>query len=148
MIMKYSRFVKSGKKVFHTWFKEVVTIDEILDLCNENQPTKKEIDQTPKLVNVYVVDSEGQTFLCDPTDLQPWRHVDDLCYNELKKLRGQICLGSCYVSDYKNTLGVEAKEVSQYADGFGEAIGWDESKDTAENFALYCLGELDMEESA
>ena len=140
--MKYSKFVKSGNKVFCTRFKEPVTVDEILDISNEETPTKKEIDDYPQLINVHVIDEDGGTYCVDATDLQPLRHVEDLSFDELKELRKQITLGSMFYHHYCNTLGVDCHEACFYADGFGQASGWREELDTPENFALYCTGDF------
>jgi len=147
--MKYSSFVKVGNEVFCTRFREAVTIEEILDLANENVPKKKEIDAYPNLINVYVLDSNLDSYCVGADDLQPLRHIDDLSYEELEELRGQICIGSCYISSYENTLGVKAEEVCDYSDAYCDAIGWDFSKDSAENFADFCAdGCLYLDESA
>lgn len=137
--MKYSKFVKVGNEVFHTCFAEPVTIEEILDLANENVPTKKEIDENPRYVNVYVLDSENKSYCVGADDLQPLRHISNLSFKELKELRSQICIGSCFIADYKNNLGVSAEEVCEFSDSYCESIDWNFSEDTPENFADYCL---------
>ena len=48
-------------------------------------------------------------------------HMYELSEKEVEQLEKQIVFGSLYLADYENTLGVSAREVSDYADGYLEA---------------------------
>ena len=77
-------------------------------------------------------------------ELDIWRnedglHVSDLNEDELKELRSQVCIGSCYFSDYTNHFYISENEVSNVCESY-EA--WCESEnipDTPDNFAYYVL---------
>ena len=66
-------------------------------------------------------------------------HIWDLDREQLKKLRSEICVGSCYLSDYANSFEIDPNEVCSYSDGylsFIEEVGYE---DTQEEFAEYCM---------
>lgn len=50
-------------------------------------------------------------------------HLYELSEAEVKKLLSEIVMGSYYLSDYANSLGVSATEVSNYAEGYLEVEG-------------------------
>lgn len=43
-------------------------------------------------------------------------------FKELKKLRSEIILGSCFISDYENSLGYTPESVCDFFDGYVEHI--------------------------
>lgn len=75
---------------------------------------------------------------CD--DLSVYNTIWDLTHDELKDLRSQVVMGSCYLGDYENNYGIDTKQVADFCEGFGESIGWNEDMDTPDNFADYCEG--------
>lgn len=80
------------------------------------------------------------------------RHLSDLDEEELKKLRTEICVGSLYLSDYKNQFNVDEKEVCDISDAYDYYLCTDEDgkplpesewkKDTPEEFAYFCMNFL------
>ena len=48
-------------------------------------------------------------------------HLDELTYEQVKKLEKQIVMGSCYTADYENSFGVDPNEVADYAEGYLDA---------------------------
>lgn len=78
-------------------------------------------------------------------DVEPDRDIETLSREELVKLWGEICKGSIYLSDYRNSLGVFEYVASDCYDSFFEYLSGEygekeaEEKDTAENFADYIL---------
>ena len=80
-------------------------------------------------------------------NLEPFRHISDLSFEELKLLRGEVYVGSIYVSHYRNSFGVPCKEVFDYCDGFVEDTvceypdyeKQEEILSNPEEFANYCL---------
>ena len=66
-------------------------------------------------------------------------HIWDLDEEQLKQLRSEICVGSCYGSDYENSFEIDSDEVYNYSEGylsFLEECGYE---DTPEEFAVYCM---------
>lgn len=47
-------------------------------------------------------------------------HLHELTEKQVEKLRKEIVMGSLYIADYNNTLGVSADEVATYAEGYLE----------------------------
>jgi len=89
---------------------------------------------------VRVRDEKGSEYdvLCDC--LSVYNTIWDLTHDELCQLRGQVCLGSCYTGDYRNTFGIDPHQVYDFCEGFGQSIGWSDDDDTPDNFADYCEG--------
>ena len=93
----------------------------------------------------YVIEYDGETIVRSSCQIQIERDIEDLTFDELKELRGQICVGSLYLSDYQNEFGVAPKVVLDYSDGyiedlyqtFNEDVG--SEHETAEAFANYIL---------
>ena len=67
-------------------------------------------------------------------------HIWDLDEEQLKKLRSEICVGSCYVSDYANSFEIDPNEVCNYSEGYLSFIEEVGREDTQEEFAEYCMG--------
>ena len=97
------------------------------------------------MASVTLKDEDGQKFQASMDDVEPDRDIETLSREELVKLWGQICKGSIYLSDYKNTLGVFENVVCDWYDTFLEYLSGEfgekaaEEKDTSENFADYVL---------
>lgn len=83
----------------------------------------------------FVIEEDGKKVVTD--DIVIRRRREDLSREELVQLRGEICLGSLYLSDYCNTLGIAAYDASEMADEFLEAVEAGEVRDTPEDFATY-----------
>lgn len=66
-------------------------------------------------------------------------HIWDLDEEQLKKLRSEICVGSCYGSDYKNSFEIDSNEVYNYSEGYLSFIEECGYEDTPEEFAEYCM---------
>lgn len=90
----------------------------------------------------YVIEHEGYAIVRVSSQIQEERFIEDLTFDELKELRGQICIGSIYYSDYNNSFGILPKQVLNYADAYLEELyqifNEDDSKyDTPEAFANF-----------
>lgn len=76
------------------------------------------------------------------------RTINDLDHDELKHLFNQICRGSIYLSDYRNSLNVPDEEAMEAWEEFYRAMcdeyGNDhaDEHDTAEEFADYYYNEI------
>ena len=66
-------------------------------------------------------------------------HIWDLDEDQLKKLRCEICVGSCYYSDYENSFGIDTHEVAAYSDSYCKYIESEGLSDTAKEFAEYII---------
>ena len=92
---------------------------------------------------VLVRDEKGREFYVSLEDIEHYAEISDLSFDELKILRSEISAGSCYLSDYENSFGVDRNVVSSICDGylewlcecFGEELA--DENDTPENFAHY-----------
>ena len=66
-------------------------------------------------------------------------HIWDLDEEQLKKLRSEICVGSCYGSDYENSFDIDTDEIYNISEGYLSFIGFYGYEDTDEKFAEYCM---------
>ena len=66
-------------------------------------------------------------------------HIWDLDKEQLKKLRSEICVGSCYGSDYENSFDIDTEEIYNISEGYLSFIGFYGYEDTDEKFAEYCM---------
>ena len=66
-------------------------------------------------------------------------HIWDLDREQLKKLRSEIRVGSCYVSDYANSFEIDSHEVCNYSESYLSFIEEVGREDTQEEFAEYCM---------
>ena len=89
-------------------------------------------------VKVRFPDGDEDYVDCDY--LSVYNTMADLTHEDYVKLRGEICHGSIYLSDYRNSFGVDENDVYAASEGFGMATGWNDDEDTPENFADYCDG--------
>lgn len=75
-------------------------------------------------------------------ELDEWRsevdrNVYDLSEDELKKLRGQICLGSIYLNDYANDFNVDEDELYNECESYQDWLDEEQLHDSPEEFAYY-----------
>ena len=67
-------------------------------------------------------------------------HIWDLDREQLMQLRSEICVGSCYISDYANSFEIDSHEVCSYSEGYLSFIEECGYEDTPKEFAEYCMG--------
>lgn len=98
-------------------------------------------------VFVKLKDENGNIFTATLDEIEPNIEPSELSHNELLQLYGEICRGSIYFSDYRNSLGVFQNVAMVFYEGFYDSLreeyGSDEDAnehDNAENFANYCEG--------
>lgn len=73
-------------------------------------------------------------------EMQEWRnekelHIWDLSDDELKKLYGEISIGSIYLSDYENSFHIDENEVCNYCEGYEYYLEDFSLEDTPQCFA-------------
>lgn len=66
-------------------------------------------------------------------------HIWDLDEEQLKKLRSEICVGSCYSSDYENSFDIDTEEIYSISEGYLSFIRFYGYEDTQEEFTEYCM---------
>lgn len=86
---------------------------------------------------VVLIDEEGELIVASALDCFEHVEISDLSRDEAKELRGQICVGSIYLTDYDNTLGLTNDEVCQLSDSYLEWLEAEKLEDNAENFANF-----------
>ena len=71
------------------------------------------------------------------TDIDVAHNIYDLTDEQLKGLRGEVCIGSMYYSDYNNSFFLDRSELIGYCESYEE---WLEEKcieDSPEEFSYY-----------
>ena len=63
--------------------------------------------------------------------------IHDLSYDELIRLRGEVVVGSCFLSDYENSWFIDTNEVCDACDSYEEWCVENELEDTPDNFAYF-----------
>ena len=66
-------------------------------------------------------------------------HIWDLDEEQLKKLRSEICVGSCYGSDYENSFDIDTEEIYNISEDYLSFIEECGDEDTPKEFAEYCM---------
>ena len=66
-------------------------------------------------------------------------HIWDLDREQLMQLRSEICVGSCYGSDYENSFDIDTEEIYSISEGYLSFIEEHGYEDTQEEFAEYCM---------
>lgn len=65
------------------------------------------------------------------------KDVHELSEYQLRKLREEICIGSCFLSDYNNSMCIDRNVLSDYCDDYIEYLEEEQRDDTPEVFAYY-----------
>ena len=161
--MEYKYFIKYGAKVRWTWRdynyyaaickgygpipyeekEEIVTIVGTPRDNNFKQFVSLETWFDDEEVEVKIRRENGSETYAPLNELSVYAEIGDLSFEELKTLRSEISVGSCYLADYDNSFGVDRNVVSSICDGylewlyecFGEELA--DENDTPENFAKY-----------
>lgn len=97
-------------------------------------------------VFVKMKDEDGNIFTATLEEIEEDVDPAMLTFDECKELWSEICRGSDFYCDYRNSLGVFENTAFDYYEGFWEYLvdvyGEENAyeKDTAEEFAEYCTG--------
>ena len=65
------------------------------------------------------------------------KDVQELSEEQLKKLRKEIRIGSCYLSDYNNSMSVDRNILSNYCEAYEEWLEEEGIEDSPEEFSYY-----------
>lgn len=141
------RYVKTH---YNIWGNPTGTTDEVVNIVDNPRDLETGRYCSPRdwHASVKVRNEQGKIYEVDCDDLEVYNTIWDLTHDELKELRGQVVLGSCYTGDYANKFGIDPKQVLDFCEGYGGEIGWDEDADTPEAFADYCEGVERYDEAA
>ena len=71
------------------------------------------------------------------SDIDVARDISELTDEQLKKLRGEICVGSIYSSDYNNSFFLDRSELSGYCESYEEWLEEKGIEDSPEEFSYY-----------
>lgn len=63
--------------------------------------------------------------------------IHELSDEQLKKLRGEIRIGSLYYSDYNNSFFIDRSELSSYCEAYDEWLEEESIEDSPEEFSYY-----------
>ena len=138
-----------GDKVRHVetiynwwWGNKMETVNRVVTIVDRprDPETGRYCRATDYNAHVTGKPERGDAYELNVEHIEAYNTIWDLTHEELMELRGQVCLGSLYLSDYDNNFGIDSEQVYTFCEGFGEKIGWNEEEDTPENFANYCEG--------
>lgn len=132
---KYEEFLRPGGTVWVTHrncdglpcgtFEETFRSIKVFDI-EGNEVTDP--DKWERWMDTHVETDEGVYDRLGIEDLSPFHTLADCDDDDLRKIHREVCHGSGYVDDYRNSLGVDPYEVMRYDDGYTEALGdeWDD----------------------
>ena len=141
--------VRYVRTIYNCWGNPVRTINEVVTIVDVPRDENGCFCcATTYGARVKVRDAKGETYHVECDDCEVYNTIWDLTREELMQLRGQVTLGSYYLSDYDNKYGIDTNQVYTFCEGYGESIGWSEEEDTPEAFADYCEGVERYEEAA
>lgn len=88
-----------------------------------------------------IVLEDNDFIVCDEYDAEDLREVSDLNREELCRLFNKCGVGSIYLADYENDLGITRSQACDYLEAFADSVDWYDEFMTPENFADWVLGE-------
>lgn len=71
------------------------------------------------------------------TDVDVAHDIHDLTDDQLKELRGEVCIGSYFSADYNNSFFLDRSELSCYCDSYDEWLEEKGIEDSPEEFSYY-----------
>lgn len=88
-----------------------------------------------------IVLEDNDFIVCDEDDAEELRDVSDLNREELCRLFSKCGVGSIYLADYENDLGITRSQACDYLEAFADSVDWYDELMTPNNFADWVLGE-------
>ena len=131
------RYVKTH---YNLWGNPISTTNEVVTITdNPRDPeTGRYCSAQDWHAYVKVRNGKGTEYEAECDDLEVYNTMGDLTHDDYMQLRREIRHGSIYLSDYRNSFGVDENEVYSASEGFGMETGWNDDEDTPEAFADYC----------
>lgn len=130
------RYVKTH---YNLWGSPISTTNEAVTITDNPRDKRGRYCSADEWgARVKVRNRKGTEYEADCDDLEVYNTMADLTHEDYMQLRREIRHGSCYLSDYSNSFGVDENDVYAVSEGFGTETGWDDEQDTPENFADYC----------
>ena len=71
------------------------------------------------------------------SDVDVAHDIHDLTDEQLQELRGEVCIGSYFSSDYNNSFFLDRSELSCYCDSYDEWLEEKGIEDSPEEFSYY-----------
>lgn len=106
----------------------------------------KQIGKNEELEKAVLLDHDGETWLClDADTVDELRSVYELDREDLCRLFNETHIGSMFLGDYYNEVGVTRQDACDILEEFGDAVEWDDDLLRPNTFADYILGEGDFE---
>ena len=137
------------KTHYNVWGDPIKTDNEVVTVIDRVRDERGRFcSPTAYGAMVKVRDAKGCEYEVDCDDCEVYNTIWDLTHDELMDLRGQVRMGSMYLSDYNNNYGIDPNQVSDFCEGFGESIAWNDEEDTPDAFADYCEGVERIAEAA
>lgn len=139
--IKRGERVRYEHTVYNIWGNPIDTIERVVTVTDSPRDESGRFCRASAYgARVKVRFDSGYEDYVDCDDLSVYNTMADLTHEDYAKLRGEFRHGSCYLSEYRNSFGVDVKDVYAASEGFGMETGWDDGQDTPENFADYCDG--------
>ncbi len=132
-----ARYVKTH---YNLWGSPISKINEVVTITDNPRDPETGRYCKPKewCATVKVRNGKGTEYEAECDDLEVYNTMGDLTHDDYMQLRREIGHGSIYLSDYRNSFGIDENEVYRASEGFGMETGWNDDEDTPENFADYC----------
>lgn len=141
-------YIKKGKRVkayiktgyyYHGWQTQtnIVKGTIISDPMYDGQPADDYdlVDRPDKVTFNIKRDGDGAIFEATAYDCEPLRATSELSYDDWLGVRNEISLGSIFISSYRNSYGVDDKELCDMCEMYLSEV--DDSEISPESFARY-----------
>lgn len=93
------------------------------------------VNRTDKVTFNIKRDDDGNIFEATAYDCEPLRSASELSYEDWLAVRKEIVLGSIFISDYRNSYGVDDEELCDMCEIYLDEV--DDSDISTESFARY-----------
>ena len=96
---------------------------KVLDIFHEynredNPPTDDNLSEYGDEFTAIIENERNHRLDVYYTDLEVIRNIEDLDKEDLKKLRGEVVIGSLYFDDYLNSFGIDKNELLNWCDEY------------------------------
>ena len=140
-------YIKKGKRVrayikvndfYRMRVHNIIVKGTIIDdpIIDDIQADEFDLVDRPDKVTFNIKrDDDGTIFEATAYDCEPLRAASELSYEDWLAVRKEISLGSIFISSYRNSYGVDDKELCDMCDMYLAEV--DDSEISPESFASY-----------
>ena len=141
-------YIKKGKRVrayiktgyyYHGWQTQTnIVKGTIIDdpIIEDRQADEFDLVDRPDMVTFNIKENDnGITHEVTADVCEPLRDVSELSYEDWLAVRNEISLGSCFISGYHNSYGVDDEELCDMCEMYLSEV--DDSEISPESFARY-----------